>query len=192
MKLRILLVIMTVCSITLSHAQEHLEIDTKKSEVKWSGEYTFYFGGHHGAISFKKGHFIKTNDVISGGKFIIDMTSISCEDIEKADANESLVNHLKDPDFFDVAQFPEAKLVITRVKYHDSTHMKVFADLTIKGITLPIDFQAEVDFEKKQMTTRFKIDRMRWGVNYNSKLRDGAISDAIGFEVTLKLKPLEK
>ena len=52
--------------------------------------------------------------------------------------------------------------------------MKIYADLTIKGITLPIDFQAEVDYDNALMTTRFKIDRMRWGINYNSKLRDGA------------------
>ena len=37
------------------------------------------------------------------------------------------------------------------------------------------------------MTTKFKIDRTLWGINYNSKLKDQAISDAIGFEVKLSL-----
>ena len=37
------------------------------------------------------------------------------------------------------------------------------------------------------MKTRFKIDRKRWNVNYKSKFKDGAISDAIGFEVSIKL-----
>ena len=58
----------------------------------------------------KKAILFKTNDVITGGTFIIDMTSIVCDDIETADANEGLVNHLKDPDFFDVENFKEAKL----------------------------------------------------------------------------------
>ncbi|WP_298894642.1 YceI family protein [uncultured Psychroserpens sp.] len=192
MKTRMLLLITAICSLSFSYAQQKLTIDTSKSELKWSGEYTFYFGGHNGTIDFKNGHFIKTGDAITGGEFTIDMNSITCDDIKTADANESLVNHLKDPDFFDVAKFSEAILKITNVTYHDPTHMKIFADLTIKGITLPIEFQAEVDFEKEQMTTRFKIDRMRWGINYNSKLRDGAISDAIGFEVTLNLKKLDE
>ncbi|MCD2258803.1 YceI family protein [Psychroserpens luteolus] len=192
MKTRMLLLITAICTLSFSYAQEKLAIDTSKSELKWFGEYTFYFGGHNGAINFKNGHFIKTGDIITGGEFTIDMNSITCDDIKTADANESLVNHLKDPDFFDVAKFPEAKLKITNVTYHDPTHMKIFANLTIKGITLPIEFQAEVDFAKEQMTTRFKIDRMRWGINYNSKLRDGAISDAIGFEVTLNLKKLNE
>jgi polyisoprenoid-binding protein YceI len=187
MKTVLLVIVITICSILRSYGQEHLKIDNSKSEIKWSGEYTFYFGGHDGTISFSEGYFIKNNDVITGGEFIIDMNSIVCDDIKKEDANESLVDHLKDPDFFDVAKFPTAKIAITEVHYIDSTQMKVYADLTIKGITKPISFQAEVDFETKQMTTKFKIDRMLWNISYNSKMRDGAISDAIGFEVRLSL-----
>lgn len=198
MKTRTLLCIATIIIGLTATAQENfdiytytkqkLDINVASSELKWSGEYAFYFGGHHGTIDFKNGYFIKADDVIIGGEFIIDMTSIKCDDIENGEANESLVNHLKDPDFFDVKNHKEAKLKITKIQYHNPTEMKVYADLTIKGITLPVDFQAEVNFEKKQMKTRFKIDRMRWGVNYNSALRDGALSDGIGFEVTLNLK----
>lgn len=187
MKTRLLLVALSLCSFFNSNAQDYLKIDTVKSQIKWSGEYTFYFGGHNGTIDIKEGYFIKTNDAITGGSFIIDMTSIRCDDIEKADPNESLVNHLKDPDFFDVEKFPTARLIITDIKYHDSTHMKIYADLTIKGIKKPVSFEAEVDFETEQMTTKFKIDRMLWDVSYNSKMRDGAISDAIGFEIKLSI-----
>ncbi len=176
-----------ICATMNLQAQEKLNINTTKSNIHWYGYYTFYFGGHDGDITFEKGYFIKTGDVITGGEFVIDMNSITSTDIENKKANEGLVNHLKDPDFFDVAKYPKAKLVITSVNYHNQTEMKIIADLTIKGITKPIDFNAEVNFEKKQMIAKFKIDRMKWKVNYNSKMRDGAISDAIGFEVTLSL-----
>ena len=169
------------------NAQQKLKINTSKSELKWYGYYTFYFGGHDGTIDIKQGHFIKTGDKITGGEFVIDMTTIKSTDIENSKANRSLVNHLKDPDFFDVKKYAESKLVFTKVKYHDSTHMQVEANLTIKGITNPIRFQAEVDFKKSQMTTKFKIDRTLWGVSYNSKIKNSAISDAIGFEVVLRL-----
>ncbi len=186
-KRTLLLFIITMSTITLSYSQEELKISISKSELKWFGEYTFYFGGHDGTIQFKEGHFIKAKDKITGGEFVIDMNSIINLDIKTEEANTGLVDHLKDPDFFDVKNFPTAKLVITKVTYHDATHMKIYADFTIKGITLPIDFQAEVDFKKEQLTTKFKTDRMRWGINYNSKLKDGAISDAIGFKVKLSL-----
>lgn len=187
MKKNILLIVISLFSITLSQAQEILKINTAKSTLKWYGEYTFFFNGHDGAISFKDGHFIKTNDKITGGEFIIDMNSITNADIKTEDANTSLVNHLKDQDFFDVKNFPLSKLVITNVSYHDGTSMQIDANLIIKGITESIRFQAEVDYKKEQMTTKFKIDRKRWGVNYESKMKNSAISDAIGFEVKLSL-----
>ena len=130
---------------------------------------------------------IKTGDKITGGSFVIDMTSIISTDIDDPKANKGLVDHLKDEDFFDVKKHPVAKLVITDIEYHDSTHAQIKADLSIKGISLPVKFQAEMNYEKSQMTTKFKIDRARWGITYNSKLRDSAISDAIGFEVRLSL-----
>jgi len=187
MKKSILLLLISIGTITLSYSQEELKIDIANSELKWFGEYTFYFGGHDGTIQFKEGHFIKTNNKITGGEFVIDMNSIINIDIENEEAKSGLVDHLKDPDFFDVKNFPTSKLVITKVTYHDATHMKIHADFTIKGVTLPVDFQAEVDFKKEQLITKFKIDRMRWGINYNSKLKNSAISDAIGFKVKLSL-----
>ena len=162
-------------------------INTAKSNIHWEGYYLFYFGGHDGNIQIKEGHLIKTGDHITGGEFVIDMNSMTNLDLDTAKSKKSLLDHLKDPEFFDVANYPEAKIVFTKVKYNDPTHLKIYADLTIKGKTHPIDFRAEVDFEKQQLTTKFKIDRMRWNVSYNSKVRDGAISDAIGFEVLLSL-----
>ena len=187
MKKCILLIVITICSTVYSYAQEELTIDPSKSELKWFGDYTFYFGGHYGTIQFKEGHFIKTNDKITGGSFIIDMNSIVSTDIDNPKANKGLVDHLKNEDFFDVKKHPIAKLVITDVEYHDRTHVQMKADLTIKGITLPVKFQAEMNYEKLYMTTKFKIDRTRWGITYNSKMKDSAISDAIGFEVRLNL-----
>lgn len=187
MKKSILVLVIAMCAQITSYAQETLDIDINKSEIKWFGEYTFYFGGHDGTINLKSGHFIKTNDVITGGEFIIDMTTIKCLDIESDEAKEGLVNHLKDPDFFDVDTYKIAKLIINNVEYHDQTRMQIFADLTIKGKTNRVKFQAEVDFDKKHMTTRFKIDRRLWDVNYTSNIRNSAISDAIGFEVKLSL-----
>ncbi|MFP4846710.1 YceI family protein [Winogradskyella sp. PE311] len=187
--MRKLLVLITIMALTLSNviAQEQLKINTSKSTVKWSGEYSFYFGGHNGTISITEGYFIKTNTVITGGKFNIDMNSIICLDIEDDEANEGLINHLKNDDFFEVEKYPEATIEITAVEYHNNTSMKIYANLNIKGITLPESFQAEVDYSKQQLTAKFKIDRQRWGIDYKSKFRDGAIADGIGFEVILSL-----
>ncbi|WP_053002160.1 YceI family protein [Kordia jejudonensis] len=171
---------------TQMYAQDVLPIDTKKSEIKWSCDYSFYFNGHYGFVKFKDGFFSKTNDKITGGSFTIDLHTLEATDMEE-EGNKGLTEHLKDPDFFEVVKFPTATLVITRVNYLQSDKIRAEADLTIKGITQPVKFDATLDFANKTMKTKFKIDRTRWGITYNSEIKDSAISDAIGFDVTLSL-----
>ncbi len=189
MKKRILCTVIMICSMIISQAQESLSIDTFKSEIKWSCDYTFYFGGHFGSIDFKEGNFIVTDGEITGGRFIINMNSIKAKDMNE-EGNTSLSKHLKNDDFFDVEKFPEASLVITKTEYHDHKSFKGYANLTIMGKTETIEFQAEINHKELYMTTKFKVDRTRWGINYNTELKDRAISDAIGLEVKLSLHTL--
>lgn len=187
MKKIIIAFICIACISTNSLAQEKLNINTTKSSITWFGEYTFYFGGHQGNIDFTEGYFIKTGDIITGGEFVIDMSSITNTDIKKLKAKKNLENHLKDPDFFDVKKYPFAKLEIISVEYFKNNEVRFHANMTIKGIKKPIKFNATLDYEKKSMTTRFKIDRRAWNVSYKSKFKNSAISDAIGFEVLIQL-----
>lgn len=168
-------------------AQEKLKINTSKSSIQWFGEYTFYFGGHEGFINFKEGYFIKNNDSITGGEFIIDMNSITNTDIKKKKANNGLINHLKDTDFFDVKKHPLAKLAITSVEYFENNEGRIYANLTIKSVTKAIRFNVRFNYPEKELKAKFKIDRTDWDINYKSKIKDGAISDAIGFLVSIKL-----
>jgi polyisoprenoid-binding protein YceI len=169
------------------YAQEtQLPINTAKSEIKWSCDYSFYFNGHFGFVNFEEGHFMKTDDKITGGSFVIDLNTIRATDMDE-EGNAGLTAHLKDPDFFDVKRFPKASLVIFKVTYEDATHFWAEANMTIKGVTQPVRFKATLDFASQTMTTKFKIDRTRWGINYNNAIKDSAISDAVGFEVTISL-----
>ncbi|MEO0570978.1 MAG: YceI family protein [Bacteroidota bacterium] len=192
MKNRVLISIIAICTTGYLSAQKQLHIDPSKSELKWYGTDVLNLGGHQGVVHFKKGYFIKTNSKITGGVFIIAMNTIASIEKNGVDYDNGLVDHLKNEDFFDVKKYPTSKLVITDTRYHDATHLWVNASLTIKGVTLPIKFQAEVDFKNQQMTTLFKIDRTRWGITYESQkysiqLKDKAISDMIDFEVKLSL-----
>jgi len=184
-------IIITIICITslasISNAQEKLDINVSKSTIKWIGELTFHFGGHDGFINFKEGYFIKTKDVITGGEFIIDMNSITNSDIKEKRGKDSLVKHLMEPDFFDVEKHPLATLVISSVEYFKDKSMQIHANLTLKGITKAIRFNATPNYQEKSLHTKFKINRQDWNVNYKSKFKNSAISDAIGFEVILKL-----
>lgn len=187
MKKIITALICITCLSTISYAQEKLNIDITKSSIKWIGELSFRFGGHDGYINFKQGYFIKNGDVITGGEFIVDMNSITNIDIKEKVGRDNLVDHLKKSDFFDVKKFPTAKLEITSVEYFENNETRFYANMTIKGITKPIQFYSKLDYQNKTMKTRFKIDRQEWNINYQSKFKNSFISDAIGFEVIIKL-----
>lgn len=56
--------------------------------------------------------------------------------------NEQLNRHLKAPDFFDTARFPKATFTATSVEPTSPTTARVNGDLTLKGVTKPVAFDA--------------------------------------------------
>ena len=69
---------------------------------------------------------------------------------------------------------------------------KIVADLTIKDITRPISFMAEVDINGANFvaSAELNIDRTKWDIKYKSgsifkDLGDKAILDEIKFEIFL-------
>ena len=104
-----------------------------------------------------------------------------------------LEGHLKSDDFFGVQNFPAATLKITKVKAKGDGY-NVMADLTIKGITEPVEFMATVK-EKDGMIhamSDIKIDRSKYNVRYGSNsffdnLGDKAIYDEFDLSVNLVL-----
>jgi len=183
--LLITFIILTSIFVT-GQSQKTNQLDTFQSVIKWKGSYSFKFSEHNGTVQFSKGKLITSKGNITGGSFTIDMTSISNEEYRLRE-DMGPVKHLRDTDFFNVAKFPEAKIVITKVEYfsNDNTH-RLTADLTIKGVTKSIDFIAHANGETKQLTTKFIIDRTRWGITYNSDMKNSMISDAIEFDAILQ------
>lgn len=187
---KIILLALISCFTFITNAQKKIKIDTTKSVVKWTGSNLFKYNKHFGTVKFINGHIIKSNDVILGGRFEIDMNAIVNTD---GKYNDMLVSHLKNQDFFDVEKHPVATLEFTEVVHKNVNTIKVKAKLTIKDITNEIDFNIKfkVVDGTYEMNSKFIIDRTRWGIKYESKglfgsIKDDIISDAIEFEVVLK------
>jgi len=179
------LIILLISLASYAQSQKEYVLNAKKSSINWTGSYLFQFSEHTGTVNFKKGTLITKNGNVTGGSFIIDMTSISNEAYEKNN-DYGPVGHLKNSDFFDVEKYPEASLTLTKVTYYSDINEHRFeGDLTIKGISKSIMIKAMVDDQTKTVKTKFKIDRKDWGINYQSNYKDSAISDAIEFDVTL-------
>lgn len=161
-------------------------INTDESSVAWVGTKLAY--AHNGTIKISEGALSTENGVITSGKFVIDMSSIVCLDLEDEEKNAQLVGHLMSDDFFSVEAHPTASIEIT-----DATAESITANLTIKGETKSITFPAMVKFGDGAMKAHaeFTIDRTNWGVQFGSSsvftdiVADKAIGDDIEFKVHL-------
>ncbi len=115
------------------------------------------------------------------------LTSLSVDivtDSIRTEVGAMLTGHLKSPDFFNVAEFPEASFQSTSIKAEgEPGSYMVTGDLTLHGVTKPISFPATVsmDGDKLSLTTSFKFDRTEWGINFdpNQVARDVSITVAI-------------
>jgi polyisoprenoid-binding protein YceI len=105
---------------------------------------------------------------------------------------QRLEGHLKNKDFFNVEEFPLATITITNAVRGSGNSYKIMANLTIKGITHPISFAADVNVNGKNFlaTAKIKIDRTKWDIKYNSgnyfkDLGDKLILDEVEFDIYL-------
>jgi polyisoprenoid-binding protein YceI len=167
-----------------------LTVDASKSTLNWKAEKITGF--HEGTIGIKSGTLKIENGKIVSGSFVINMSTIVCTDLTDAEYNQKLVGHLKSPDFFDVAKFSDATFTITKPVDVSKSVTDVQGNLTIKGISKPITFKANVLKVGSSYTfnaNSIVVDRTKYDIRYGSgsffsDLGDKAIYD----EFTLKLK----
>jgi polyisoprenoid-binding protein YceI len=168
-------------------------VDKTKSKVTWIGKKVT--GEHTGTVSIADGKLTSDGKNILGGSFDMDMTTITCTDLTDAEYNGKLIGHLKSDDFFAVAKFTKSTLVITKVTSTGSDQYKVAGNLTIKGITKPIEFPATIAVTPTGATAKAKIvvDRTKYDIKYGSSsffdsLGDKAISNDFELNVNLVVK----
>jgi polyisoprenoid-binding protein YceI len=142
-------------------------------------------GSHNGGFKLFKGTFEVVPTKLESSKITaeIDTNSIFTD-------NDRLTNHLKSPEFFDVAKFPTSTFVSTGIeaggndpKAKDATHT-VTGNLTLHGVTKSISFPAKIAVigDNATLDSEFFINRKDFGITY-----PGKANDLIRDEVVIKL-----
>ena len=188
--LSLALSILTLISFATKPHTDNVRVDAKSSTVKWIGSKVA--SAHEGTINILKGTLNIDHGTLVGGQFSIDMNSINNTDIESEEYSAKLEGHLKDEDFFNVEEFPTATITIIKAVKGTENNYSIIANLTIKGITHPITFDANVNVNGINFlaTAKIKIDRTKWGIEYKSgnffkDLGDNIILDEIEFDIFL-------
>ncbi|TCC90081.1 YceI family protein [Pedobacter frigiditerrae] len=162
---------------------ETLTLDTTGTSVDWKATHKGGLAPRWGKISVNSGSISVDKDSLTGGEFIVNLGSLKVDPAsvtEKDKKASDLEGHLKSPDFFDVAKYPTAKFVITKVEPFTGTQTSnlltdpnylISGNLTLKDSTLNITFPAKVDVSAAGVsaTAKFVIDRSAWGINYKAE-----------------------
>jgi len=159
-----------------------------------SNHSSFEFKIRHLTVSNVRGTFTKPKAIITIDDQ--DITQLKVEvTIDAASVNTGNTmrdDHLRGPDFFDVAKYPEITFVSKKVTKVDADRLKVTGDLTIHGVTREITMDVEgPTLEVKDPSGNFrrgatatgKINRKDFGLTWNRVLDTGGV--VVGEEVTI-------
>ncbi|MGD0320988.1 MAG: YceI family protein [Acidimicrobiales bacterium] len=104
-------------------------------------------------------------------------------------------DHLRTNDFLDAETYPTLTLKSTGLKKMTDTEWKLFTDLTIHGVTKPVEFDLEFlgegpSTQEGKTVVAFsataEIDRRDFGVSFNRSLLDGSV--VVGNKVKIELE----
>jgi polyisoprenoid-binding protein YceI len=101
--------------------------------------------------------------------------------------------HVLSAEFFEAEAHPEVQFVSTALDVQEDGRARVSGDLTIKGVTKPVDATGTwtapatdaFGNARANLALEAVIDRTEWGINWNAPLPSGR--NALGNEVTLTI-----
>lgn len=145
------------------------------SSIRWTGRGLGERGAREGTVALAGGMFVIRHERLTSGTFTIDMRS--------ADAA------LHGAEVFDVERHPTAVFRSTESRRIGAARWQVRGDLTMRGVTRPVTFDADVSWpEMGHMvaTSAFTLDRRQWGLAARGATRaDDVATEGIRISLTL-------
>ncbi|HEY0350447.1 MAG TPA: YceI family protein [Pyrinomonadaceae bacterium] len=137
--------------------------------------------------SFKQ--FSGTVDLLNNDP-VQSVVSISIDAASVITDENDLTKHLKTPDFFDVAKYPKATFVSTKIEpstANGATH-SVTGNFDLHGIKKSISFPATIQITPTNVSVKaeFAINRKDFNLNYPGKA-DDLIRDGVVIKLTLNV-----
>ena len=166
------------------------EIDPAHSEAQ--------FAVKHMMFTNVRGHF----NVLSGHLHIDEQHPENSWVDAQVDANsidtrsDYRDGHLRSADFFDVEKYPIINFKSNKVERLKGDEYNVIGDLTMHGVTKPVQFKAEYAGTGKNpygkvvagLSAKTKINRKDFGLNWNQALESGGVlvSEDVTIEIDLQ------
>ena len=161
------------------------------------------FSVRHMMISNVRGEFTKLSGKVVGDPAKPAATTVEATiDAASIDTrNEKRDEHLKSPDFLDVAKFPTITFKSTKVEKAGENAWKLTGDLTLHGVTKPVvldvtnltppmkDPWGNTRVGAQATTT---INRQDFGVSFNKTLDGGGVLVGDEIAITIDVEVMKK
>lgn len=176
---------------------------SSKATTKWTIDPTHAevgFSVRHMMIATVRGRFgavsgTVTVDEQNPGNSKVDVT-IDATSIDTR--QEMRDNHLRSPDFFDVARFPNLHFVSKRIEGDPrSGDFRIIGDLTIRDVTREVELKATLEGEGKDpwgneragFSATGKLNRTDFGLHWNQALETGGVvvSDEVKLSIDVEV-----
>ena len=181
---------------------------TTNAQREWQGltvprPGTFKLDPAHSRLGFVATHMMFTKvrgeftDFSGTVQVADDPTDTSVEvTVETASVNTNADDrdaHLRSGDFFDADNHPHISFRSTEIRHVGGTEFAVRGDLTIRGVTRPLELTATFEgagtnpwgVEGGGVSARTEIDREEWDLTWNAALETGGV--LVGKKVTLEI-----
>jgi polyisoprenoid-binding protein YceI len=161
-----------------------------------------HFSVRHMVVAKTRGRFSKWAGQISfdprnpAGSSV--QVTIEPASIDTGDAQRD--GHLRSADFFDVEKFPQATFKSTRVEGNGGDQYRITGDLSIRGVTRPVSFDATFEGagkdpwggERAGFSASTSIDRRHFGLEWNKALETGGLLVGEKVDLTLEVEAVKQ
>jgi polyisoprenoid-binding protein YceI len=169
-----------------------------KGTVYWSAQRAIG-GAHNGTIALSGGELMVNSGQLTGGRVVMDMTSLEVTNMDDPGEKSTLESHLKDKDFFEIKKFPEATFEVMEILPSNQAAFNwvIRGNLTIKDKSQPVNVPVRMSITKDKLfaeSTNFIINRTKWGINFRSGIlgtaKDKVVQDVV--PISLKIEAERK
>lgn len=152
------------------------------------------FVARHAMVTKVRGYFRDVEgQVVVADDFAASTASATMKVASVDTGNEDRDAHLKSADFFDADTTPEITFVSTGIKDVQGDDFVLVGDLTIKGITKPVELKAEYEGTAQDpfgntrigFSATTEVEREDWGLTWNAALETGGV--LVSKKITLAL-----
>jgi polyisoprenoid-binding protein YceI len=155
---------------------------------------TVGFAVKHMGLATIRGVFTEFDGVIEIGEDLSTASAYGTVNVGSLDTNQPQRDeHLRSPDFFDAAQYPELRFQSTAITGLDEQTFRITGRLTIHGVTNDVVLHAEIQGtdvdpwgnERVGLEVTGQLSRAAYGMTFNEALGSGNM--LVGDRVSLAL-----